>query len=159
MTETMLDGRSAVPGPAGLVGRAESRSPLLRANASLADRLGRVPDENVQAIEEAGLFRMLMPVNRGGYWTDAATAATAMTHIASGCPSTAWVLQIYGGIGRMAEVFPEETLADIYAETPNARFAGTFGSAGAVCEPVDGGYRIRGQGRWPYNSGCYHADL
>ena len=146
MTEAMLDGKPVAPSSEELISRAQSLIPLLRANASLADQLGRVPDENVQAIEEAGLFRMLMPVNRGGYWTGAATAATAMTHIASGCPSTAWVLQIYGGIGRMAEIFPEETLAEIYAETPNARFAGTFGSAGAVCEAVDGGCRIRGRG-------------
>ena len=41
---------------------------------------------------------------------------------------------------------------------PDAKFAGTFGSAGAVCEAVDGGCRIRGRGRWPFNSGCYHAD-
>ena len=158
MTEAMLDGKSLVPSSEELISRAKSLIPLLRANATLADQLGRLPDENVKAIEEAGLFRMLMPVNRGGFGTDAATAATAMTHIASGCPSTAWVLQIYSGIGRMAEIFPEETLAEIYAGTPNAKFAGTFGSAGAVCETVDGGYRIRGQGRWPYNSGCHHAD-
>ena len=130
----------------------------MRTRAWLTE-LGRLPDENVQAIEEAGLFRMLMPVNRGGYGTDAATAATAMTHIASGCPSTAWVLQIYSGIGRMAESLPEQTLAEIYAERPNAKFAGTFGAAGAVCEAVDGGCRIRGRGRWPYNSGCHHAAL
>jgi alkylation response protein AidB-like acyl-CoA dehydrogenase len=158
VTEAMLDGKPAAPSSAELISRAQSLIPLLRANAALADRLGRLPDENVQAIEEAGLFRMLMPVNRGGYGTGAATAAAAMTHIAAGCPSTAWVLQIYCGIGRMAEVFPEETLAELYAETPSARFAGTFGSAGAVCATVDGGCRIRGRGRWPYNSGCYHAD-
>ena len=158
MTEAMLDGKPVAPSSEELISRAQSLIPLLRANATLADRLGHLPDENVQAVEEAGLFRMLMPVNRGGYWTDAATAATAMTHIASGCPATAWVLQIYSGIGRMAEVFPEQTMAEIYAETPNARFAGTFGSAGAVCEAVDGGYRIRDRGRWPYNSGCHHAD-
>jgi hypothetical protein len=64
-------------------------------------------------------------------------------------------LQIYSGIGRMAEVFLEETLAEIYAGTPNARSAGTFGSAGAVCEAVDGGYPIRGRGHWPCNSGCH----
>jgi alkylation response protein AidB-like acyl-CoA dehydrogenase len=101
---------------------------------------------------------MLMPANRGGYGTDAATAATAMTHIASGCPATAWVLQIYSGIGRMAESLPEETLAEVYAERPNAKFAGTFGSAGAICAAIDGGCRIRGRGRWPFNSGCHHAD-
>ena len=159
MTEAILDDKPVVPSSAELISRAESLIPLLRANAVLADRLGRLPDENVQAIEAAGLFRMLMPVNRGGYGTDAATAATAMTHIASGCPSTAWVLQIYSGIGRMAESLPEQTLAEMYAERPNARFAGTFGAAGAVCEAVDGGCRIRGRGRWPYNSGCYHAAL
>src|SRR6266568_6467781 len=124
----MLDGKPVVPSPEELISRAESLIPLLRANASLADRLGHLPDKNVQAIEEAGLFRMLMPVNRGGYGTDASTAATAMTHIASGCPSTAWVLQIYSGIGRMAESLPEGTLAEIYADRPNAKFAGTFGS-------------------------------
>ena len=158
MTEAILDDKPMVPSSAELISRAESLIPLLRANANLADRLGRLPDENVQAIEAAGLFRMLMPVNRGGYGTDAATAATAMTHIASGCPSTAWVMQIYSGIGRMAESLPEQTLAEIYAERPNAKFSGTFAAPGAVCEAVDGGCRIRGRGRWPFNSGCHHAD-
>jgi alkylation response protein AidB-like acyl-CoA dehydrogenase len=158
VTEAILDDKPMVPSSAELISRAESLIPLLRANANLADRLGRLPDENVQAIEAAGLFRMLMPVNRGGYGTDAATAATAMTHIASGCASTAWVMQIYSGIGRMAESLPEQTLAEIYAERPNARFSGTFAAPGAVCEAVDGGCRIRGRGRWPFNSGCHHAD-
>jgi 3-hydroxy-9,10-secoandrosta-1,3,5(10)-triene-9,17-dione monooxygenase len=158
VTETAQDGTSAAPSSEELISRAESLIPLLRANANLTAQLGRLPDENIAAIEEAGLFRMLRPVNRGGYGTDAATAAAAMTHIASGCPSTCWVMQIYSGIGRMAEILPEETLAKVYAEKPNARFAGTFGSVGAVCEAVDGGYRIRGRGRWPFNSGCHHAD-
>ena len=157
MTETMQNATSTAPGSEELISRAESLIPLLRANAVLAEELGRLPDENVRAVEEAGLFRMLMPANRGGYGTDAATAATAMTHIASGCPSTAWDMQIYFGIGRMAEGLPEETLAEVYAETPNARFAGTFAAPGAVCVPVDGGYRIRGRGHWPFNSGCHHA--
>ncbi len=158
MTEAMIDGKPAAPSSAELISRAESLIPLLRANANLADQLGRVPDENVKAIEEAGLFRMLMPAKRGGYGTGAATAAAAMTHIASGRPSTAWVMQIYSGIGRMAESLPEQTLAEIYTERPNARFSGTFAAPGAVCEVVDGGCRIRGRGSWPFNSGCHHAD-
>ncbi|HEX4092012.1 MAG TPA: acyl-CoA dehydrogenase family protein [Trebonia sp.] len=158
MTEAMLNGRPAAPSSEELIGRAAALIPLLRANASLTERLGRLPDENVQAVEEAGLLRMLRPANRGGYGTDAATAAAAMTHVASGCPSTAWVMQIYSGIGRMAESLPAETLAEIYAQTPDAKFAGTFAAAGAVCAAVDGGIRIRGRGRWPFNSGCHHAD-
>ena len=157
MTETMRNATSAAPSSEELISRAESLIPLLRANAVLAEELGRLPDENVHAVEEAGLFRMLMPGNRGGYGTDAATAATAMTHIASGCPSTAWDMQIYFGIGRMAEGLPEETLTEVYAETPNARIAGTFAAPGAVCVPVAGGYRIQARGHWPFNSGCHHA--
>ena len=157
MTETMRNPTSAAPSSAELISRAKSLIPLLRANAVLAEELGRLPDENVRTVEEAGLFRMLMPEKRGGYGTDAATAAIAMTHIASGCPSTAWDMQIYFGIGRMAEGLPEETVAELYAETPNARIAGTFAAPGAVCVPVDGGYRIRGRGHWPFNSGCHHA--
>jgi 3-hydroxy-9,10-secoandrosta-1,3,5(10)-triene-9,17-dione monooxygenase len=157
VAEAMLDGKSVAPSGQELVGRAESLVPLLRANAVLAEELGRLPDENVAAIEEAGLFRMLMPVNRGGYGTGAAAAAAAMTHIASGCPSTCWNMQIYFGIGRMAEGLPEQTLAQLYAETPNARFAGTFAAPGAVLVPAAGGYRVRGRGRWPFNSGCHHA--
>jgi 3-hydroxy-9,10-secoandrosta-1,3,5(10)-triene-9,17-dione monooxygenase len=67
VTEAMLDGKPLAPSSEELISRAQSLIPLLRSNASLADRLGRVPDENVRAIEEAGLLRMLMPVNRGGY--------------------------------------------------------------------------------------------
>jgi len=158
MTDTILDSKSAAPSSAELISRAQALIPLLRANAVLAEELGHLPDENVRAIEEAGLFRMLMPANRGGYDTDPATIATAMTHIASGCASTCWDMQIYCGVGRMAESMPEQTLAGIYAENPDARFAGTFASPGAVCEALDGGVRVRGRGRWPFNSGCYHAD-
>jgi alkylation response protein AidB-like acyl-CoA dehydrogenase len=157
VTEAMPDGKATAPGSAELISRAQSLIPLLRANGALAEALGHLPDENVKAIEEAGLFRMFIPVNRGGYGTDAATAAAAMTHVASGCPATAWVMQIYSGIGRMAEVFPEETMAEVYAQAPSARFSGTFAAPGAVVVAVDGGYRVRGSGRWPFNSGCHHA--
>src|ERR1700761_4686766 len=158
VSDAALDGKPAVPSSAELIGRAEALIPLLRANGALADQIGRLPDENVKAIEEAGLLRMLMPEARGGYGTDARTAVAVTTHIASGCPATAWVMSIYSGIGRMAEALPEETLAEVYGANPNAKIAGTFGSAGAVCQAVDGGIRVKGRGRWPFNTGCHHAD-
>ena len=149
MTETMRNATSAAPSSEELISRAESLIPLLRANAGLAEELGRLPDENVHAVEEAGLFRMLMPVNRGGYGTDAATAATAMTHIASGCPSTAWDMQIYFGIGRMAEGLPEETLAEMYAETrtPGSPAPSPPRARSACRSPEATGSREGGTGR------------
>lgn len=142
--------------PAELIRRAESLVGLLRANAEEAERLRHLPDESVRAVEEAGLFRMLQPVNRGGFGTPAVMVAKAMTIIASGCPSTAWVMQIYCGISRLAEILPEQALAEVYAH-PHPKIAGSFAKAGATAVPVEGGFRIRGGGRWGFNSGCYHA--
>lgn len=139
-----------------LLRRADQLIPLLRRNSERAEQLRRLPDETVRAVEEAGLFRMLTPVRRGGYGPAAATVAKVMTSIASGCPSTAWVMQVYSGIARLAEVLPAEALAEVYADE-HPRISGTFGRAGAVAVPVPEGFRIRGTGSWPFNTGCHHA--
>jgi alkylation response protein AidB-like acyl-CoA dehydrogenase len=128
----------------------------LRENAAQAEGLRRLTDATIRALQEAGLFRMLQPVARGGYGTDAATLSKVMTLIASGCASTTWVMSIYSSVAQLAELLSEEALVEIYADE-DARIAGVFGKAGAVLEPVGGEYRVRGEGRWPFNSGCHHA--
>jgi 3-hydroxy-9,10-secoandrosta-1,3,5(10)-triene-9,17-dione monooxygenase len=143
--------------PAELIERAQSLVPLLRANAERAEQLRHLPDETMQALEDAGFIEMLHPVRHGGYDTDPATLSKVMTTIASGCPSTAWVMQIYSGIARLAEILPDQALAEVYSK-PHAKLSGTFGRAGAVAVPVPGGFRVRGGGSWPFNSGCWHAD-
>jgi alkylation response protein AidB-like acyl-CoA dehydrogenase len=151
-----MDRESVPPDSGELISRAEALVPLLRDNAVKAEELRRLPDDSVRALDEAGLFRMTQPVRRGGYGTDAATVAQVMTLIASGCAATTWVMMIYSAVADLAEVLPEEALAEIYSDA-HPKIAGVFGKAGAVIEPVDGGFRVRGQGRWPFNSGCHHA--
>ena len=150
------DGGKADPSPDELVDRAAALVPLLRENATRAEQLRRLADASVEALAQAGLFRMLQPVRRGGYGTDAATISKVMTLIASGCASTAWVMSIYSSVAQLAELLSEEALGEIYADG-DARIAGVFGRSGAVVTPVDGGHRIRDGGRWPFNSGCHHA--
>ena len=144
------------PSSEELIGRAASLVPLLRRNALEGERLRRLPDENVRALEEAGLLRIALPVARGGYGADPAVLAKVMTSIASGCAATAWVTMIYNSVAQLAELLPEAALAEIHAD-PHPKVAGVFGMTGAVVDPVDGGYRVRGGGRWPFNSGCHHA--
>ena len=146
----------APPAPDELVRRAESLIPRLRENAADAERLRRLPEDSVRALEQAGLFRMTQPVRYGGYGTDTATVATVMTSIASGCASTAWVMMIYSAVAQLTQLLSEEVLAEMYA-SPGPRIAGVFGRTGAVVERVERGFRVRGSGRWPFNSGCHHA--
>ncbi len=152
----VIDRDLAPPNASELISRAQSLVPLLRKNALRAEELRRLPDDSIRALEEAGLFQMTRPVRHGGYGTDPATVARVMTLIASGCPATTWVMMIYTSVGDLAELLSEEALAEIYAD-PHPRIAGVFGKSGAVLEPVDGGFRVRGSGRWPFNSGCHHA--
>jgi alkylation response protein AidB-like acyl-CoA dehydrogenase len=144
------------PSPEELVVRAAALVPVLRENALKAEQLRRLTDVTIRALEEAGLFRMLQPVARAGYGTDAATIARVMTLIAGGCASTAWVMSIYSSVAQLAELLSERALVEIYANE-HTRVAGVFGKAGAVLQMVDGEYRVRGEGRWPFNSGCHHA--
>jgi alkylation response protein AidB-like acyl-CoA dehydrogenase len=110
----MLD--DAKPSAAELVGRAASLVPLLRENATKAEQLRCLPDETIRALEQAGLFRMLQPVARGGYGNDAVTISKVMTLIASGCASTAWVMSIYSSVAQLAELLSEAALVEIYAD-------------------------------------------
>jgi alkylation response protein AidB-like acyl-CoA dehydrogenase len=152
----MVDRKLEPPSSSELISRAESLVPLLRENAVKAEELRRLPDDSVRALDEAGLFRMTQPVRHGGYGTDAATVARVMTLVASGCAATTWIMMIYNAVADLAELLPEQALAEIYADA-HPKIAGVFGRAGAVIEPVGGGFRVRGQGRWPFNSGCHHA--
>ena len=152
----IIDRDLVPPDSSELISRAESLVPLLRKNAVRADELRRLPDDSVRALEEAGLFRMTRPIRHGGYGTDPATVAKVMTLIASGCPATTWVMMIYTSVGDLAEMLSDEALAEIYAD-PHPKIAGVFGKTGAVLESIDGGFRVRGGGRWPFNSGCHHA--
>jgi 3-hydroxy-9,10-secoandrosta-1,3,5(10)-triene-9,17-dione monooxygenase len=147
---------AAPPPPDELTRRAASLVPLLRGNALQAERLRRLPEESVRALEQAGLFRMLQPISRGGYGTDPTTVSRVMTTIASGCASTTWVMMIFSAVSQLAELLSEQALAEIYA-VPHPKIAGVFGRAGAVATRAEGGFRVRGGGSWPFNSGCHHA--
>ena len=147
---------NAIPSPDELVGRAASLVSVLRENATKAEQLRRLPAETIRALEAAGLFRMLQPAARGGYGTDATTISKVMTLIASGCASTTWVMSIYSAVAQLAGLLTEKALVEIFADE-HARIAGVFGRSGAVLERFENDYRVREEGRWPFNSGCHHA--
>ena len=96
------------------------------------------------------------PAHRGGYASDPPTIARVMNAIASGCPATAWVMMIYNSVAHLAELLPEAALEEVHAE-PDPKIAAVFGRTGAVLDRVEGGFRVRTGGRWPFNSGCHHA--
>ena len=52
-----------------LIRRATELQPLLARNAAQAETDRRIPEENIEALREAGLFKLMIPRRLGGYET------------------------------------------------------------------------------------------
>src|SRR5688572_25380869 len=83
--------------PARFLERVDSILPLLRENTFKAEEIRRLPDENIQAMADAGIFRAIQPRQWGGLEIDPTTWEEALVRVGSACPSSAWVGGVLGG--------------------------------------------------------------
>jgi alkylation response protein AidB-like acyl-CoA dehydrogenase len=93
-------GRAQVHGNADPIALAAELRPLLAGNAGQAERDRRLPQENIDALEAANLFKLMTPRRWNGYGIPLATALSAHAELAKGCASTAWVTMIIGACTR-----------------------------------------------------------
>ncbi|GAA1299871.1 acyl-CoA dehydrogenase family protein [Saccharothrix xinjiangensis] len=136
-----------------LIERVRALVPLLRSNAERCTANRRVPRENLDALREAGLFRMSLPRHRGGLECDVRTKFSVLAEVSRGCGSTAWVSTIYLDSAFLLSKFPDEVQDEVFAD-PEAFHCATLAVPGRAVA-VDGGYLV--SGRWPFNSGCLDA--
>jgi 3-hydroxy-9,10-secoandrosta-1,3,5(10)-triene-9,17-dione monooxygenase len=137
----------------GLVAQATALVPLLRRLAASAEKARRVPQESLEALSQAGIFKMTAPKAYGGIEADFQTQCDVLAEIARGCPSTSWVATIYSAMSWLVGVFPDEAQREIFA-TGDPRISGVFSPTGTAV-PKDGGFLVNG--RWGFNTGCHGA--
>ena len=95
--------------PGGLlVQRAAALVPLLRRYAPEGERARRVPRDVLDALSEAGVFKMMAPRRFGGFEADFQTQCDVLAHIARGCPSTSWIATTYNAKGWLAAALPPD---------------------------------------------------
>ncbi len=138
-----------------LLARAVALRPLLRTNAGRAEAERRIPPENLNAMEEAGIFRMLVPPACGGYGSAVRTYVDVTAEIARGCGASGWLVFIDDATDWLVAQFPEAVQHEIYATGPAARSGGIFDAANARSEAAEGGLTVSGQ--WGFGSGVHHA--
>jgi 3-hydroxy-9,10-secoandrosta-1,3,5(10)-triene-9,17-dione monooxygenase len=136
-----------------LVERATALVPMLRQQAGAAEKDRRVPPATLEALGEAGVFRMMAPKRHGGDEADFETQCRVLAEIARGCPSTSWVSTIYSAMVWVASVFPDEAQDEVFADGI-PRIAGVFSPTGTAVRK-DNGFVVTG--RWPFNTGCHGA--
>jgi alkylation response protein AidB-like acyl-CoA dehydrogenase len=137
-----------------LVKRASDLVPELLQRAPEAEALGRVSDETVMALEEAGIVRIGGPIEFGGHHASFRTQQEVLAEVARGCGSSSWVAGIYVMCSWLFPTFSDKAQDDVYAAGLDPRGAGVF-SANSKASPVSGGYELTG--RWPFCTGQHHA--
>jgi alkylation response protein AidB-like acyl-CoA dehydrogenase len=142
-----------IPTREQLVRRAADLGPVLRRHAVWQERNRRLHDETIEALTEAGIFRLRAPRRYGGYEADTATLVDVATELGRADGSSAWAASVYWIPGWMACMFPDEVQDEVFA-TDNVRVCGTL-SPSAFAKAASGGVVLNG--KWGFISGALHS--
>ncbi|HZB93845.1 MAG TPA: acyl-CoA dehydrogenase family protein, partial [Stellaceae bacterium] len=146
---------SARDGAAGTdyLARAKALAPLLNAEAPAIERGRRLTPPVVEALHDAGLFRMLLPREVGGAETDPLSFVEVLEEIAWHDASTAWCLGQTSVCAIAAAYLPPASAREIWGDRRGVLAWGAGPSIKAVAAP--GGWRVTGT--WSFASGGHHA--
>jgi 3-hydroxy-9,10-secoandrosta-1,3,5(10)-triene-9,17-dione monooxygenase len=138
-----------------LVTRAEVLRPLLLKNAVESEKQRRAVEENIRAITEAGLFRLMVPRRYGGFEGTLKSHLDVSAALAEGCGGSAWVVALTNVCAWFTGLFSQRAQDDVFGANSDARVAGVFAPSFET-RRVDGG--LVASGKWYTSSGILHAD-
>ncbi|WP_030178819.1 acyl-CoA dehydrogenase family protein [Streptomyces sp. NRRL S-813] len=139
---------------ADLVARAVALQPWLQAQAARGEAHRALAPEVVDALADAGIFRLLTPRRYGGHETDLRSLMEVTEALGEADGSTAWVAMIIAVTNWLACLFLDKAQEDVFGSDPDARVTGVAAPTG-MGERVPRGWRI--SGKWSYNSGAPFA--
>lgn len=132
---------------------ARALRPQIQAAAEEIERERRLPLPLVQAMKDAGIFRMPMPRAWGGPEVDPLTQVRIVEELSAADPSVGWCAMI-GSDGGYFSAFLEDGVGRaLYPDLDLVTGSSTRPTGRAVV--TDGGYRVGG--RWVFSSGCQHS--
>ena len=138
----------------GVLAQVNELVTVLRGRAPETERLRRMHPDNLRDLTEAGVFRLAMPTDVGGYQADDDIVGEVLAQISRGCPSTGWMCTIMALSNVIPALLADEAADEIYA-TPDLRISTTIAPTGQAV-PVDGGYRVTGE--WTWNTAGVHSN-
>ena len=150
-----LDGGTATPDAAELIARVKELHPLLSKNAAVGEQDRRVSEESINALTEAGIFRLTVPKRYGGYQTSMRTMLDVSAAVAEADGGTAWVVTLINVCNWMTGLFCSQAQDEVFGANPDARVSGVL-TPTSQSRKTEGGWRV--SGKWYYNSGSWHSD-
>lgn len=147
--------RSREPGPGDALARARGIVDFLREAGPRIEAARALPADVTARLNEARMFRLLLPRSLGGDELDLVAHARVMETIAGADASVAWCMGQGAGCA-MSAAYLEPAVARRFFGGPDAVLAWGAGIQGKATE-VDGGFRVTG--RWTFASGAANATL
>ncbi|MFI7465930.1 acyl-CoA dehydrogenase family protein [Nonomuraea sp. NPDC049646] len=144
---------TGAPAREDLVRRATEAGPVLRRNAAWAEENRRLHEETIEALAEAGVFRLRTPRRYGGFEADTRTLVEVAAELGRADGAAAWTASVYWIPTWMAAHFPEAVQDEVFA-TPDVRICGTL-SPTAMAVRAEGGIVVNG--KWGFVSGAHHS--
>ncbi len=134
----------------------ERRAEFAEAGAR-AEELRMLPADTAATLRSLGLFWLKTPAELGGTPLAPLDFCDVMEETGYADTATAWTVMVgNGGTGTAGGWLPDAGARVVFAPgSPLPLVMGTPGPRG-VGRPVAGGYLV--SGRWPFASGCAHAD-
>ncbi|MGE0114422.1 MAG: acyl-CoA dehydrogenase [Steroidobacteraceae bacterium] len=148
------DAAGSIPSEAELLARAQALVPALRARAEDCQAQRMVPAVTIEEFNKAGFFKILQAKRYGGYEMAPTTLFKVLHTIASGCPSSGWVLMVIAVHNLELEYMDPRCSEDVWGKDPEVRLSSSYVPFGKVTK-VDGGFKLAG--RWHYSSGSDHC--
>jgi indole-3-acetate monooxygenase len=137
-----------------LVDVARALQPLVAAHADETERLRHLADPVVEALRDAGLFRLCVPTVYGGPEASPMTLVEVVEAVSMADSAAGWCVNIASTTSSMALFLPPAWAEEIYGD-PAVVTGGAYAPTGTA-EPVDGGHLVTG--RWQWGSGTDHCD-
>lgn len=133
---------------------ARQLAPLIRASADEIDAARELPRPLFEAIADAGLFHMAVPLAIGGSEVDFPTYVQVIEELGKADASTAWAVNQGATFGTYAARMAPHVAREIWIDTPRAVVANTPAPT-AKAIVVAGGFRVTGN--QPFSTGCRHS--
>jgi alkylation response protein AidB-like acyl-CoA dehydrogenase len=137
-----------------LIGRARELIPLVARASDRIESERCIPDDVLDALHDARLFRLLIPRSCDGEEVEPATLFEVVEAIAQGDASVAWCIGQGSGASMAAAYLKPEVARTVFGDK-RAVVATGPNTPKPTAMVYDGGYRLTGE--WQFASGCKHA--
>ena len=138
---------------AACLARARGLIPLLQSAADRIDAANELPEDVLDAMFDAGLFKLLLPRAFGGYELKPVEYVRCVEAIAQGDASAAWCMNQGSGCSMAAAYVSPDVAQEIWGGKRDVVAWGQGPGAKAI--RCDGGWHV--SGTWSFASGSRHA--